>query len=212
LAAEDLRCLNTNKNESSGENMRKLKNVELEGCGKTNKHNTRVHMKTIISLALLLFLLKVHTILLSSCCISSCFIPKLLKYVSFISVLPSIDIQPKRPIINESSGIVLTCIGEGEPKPLVSWETQYLNSSFYVRSRDDGSTVDLVITSANASDSGWLICTARNVAGITSDTMLLQVNCKNNIQLSSSNASLLLQPGYLFFARISFHFVTIKFC
>ncbi|XP_048733945.1 NT-3 growth factor receptor-like isoform X2 [Ostrea edulis] len=123
LAAEDLRCLDTNTNESLGENMLKLRNVKLEGC-----------------------------------------------------VLPSIDIQPKTPIINESSSIVVTCVGKGEPKPLVSWETQYLNSSFYVTSRDEGSTVDLVITSANASDSGWLTCTARNVAGITSDTMLLRVN------------------------------------
>lgn len=107
-----------------------------------------------------------------------------IKMCTFISVLPSIDIQPKTPIINESSSIVVTCVGKGEPKPLVSWETQYLNSSFYVTSRDEGSTVDLVITSANASDSGWLTCTARNVAGITSDTMLLRVNCKNDFQFA----------------------------
>ncbi|XP_061168828.1 NT-3 growth factor receptor-like [Saccostrea echinata] len=91
-------------------------------------------------------------------------------------VLPSVDIKPKTPIINESSQIVLTCKGTGEPKPSVAWKTQYLNSSHYIKYSDGGSTVDLVITSANASDSGWLTCSARNVAGKTTDTMLLRVN------------------------------------
>lgn len=94
------------------------------------------------------------------------------------AVLPSVDIEPKKPIINESSQLVITCKGRGEPMPTVSWDTQHLTSPFNVTSRDGGSTEDLIILSANGSDSGWLTCSARSVAGKTSNSMLLGVNCK----------------------------------
>lgn len=94
--------------------------------------------------------------------------------------MPSVDIEPKKPIINESSQLVITCKGRGEPMPSVSWDTKHLTSPFNVTSRDGGSTEDLIILSANASDSGWLTCSARSVAGKTSDSMLLGVNCKDD--------------------------------
>lgn len=102
------------------------------------------------------------------------------------AVLPSVDIEPKKPIINESSQLVITCKGRGEPMPTVSWDTQHLTSPFNVTSRDGGSTEDLIILSANGSDSGWLTCSARSVAGKTSNSMLLGVNCKSDVAFQVS--------------------------
>lgn len=70
--------------------------------------------------------------------------------------------------------------------PTVSWDTQHLTSPFNVTSRDGGSTEDLIIVSANGSDSGWLTCSARSVAGKTSNSMLLGVNCKSDVAFQVS--------------------------
>ena len=94
--------------------------------------------------------------------------------------------------VNESQPIILTCIGEGTPKPKLFWNTSTLNSDYKIMNSESTQLLFVNQTSepvyrvsqilrievAQIDDNEEIVCWAENDVGKANDSAVITVYCE----------------------------------
>ncbi|XP_028745998.1 vascular cell adhesion protein 1 [Peromyscus leucopus] len=103
----------------------------------------------------------------------------------YVNVAPKeviISVSPS-PILREGSPVSLTCSSDGLPAPKILWSRQLPNGGLQPLSEERM----LVLTSTKMEDSGFYVCEGINQAGISKDSVELQIiqDSPKDIQLTA---------------------------
>ena len=95
--------------------------------------------------------------------------------------MPKVHVEPLELSVNVTSPVLVTCYGQGEPRPNVSWESGERNgtASWLNYSTSSLVAVTLNIEATQTEDSGVILCAAENMVGRTEAGFTLNVFCES---------------------------------